>query len=59
MKGKEKLTDKELILILEKRFKENMKRHIDIKWDNIFERLNKDILLSLNFLKMPILKIKL
>lgn len=51
MKGRRKLTDRELILILEKRFKENMNRHVNIKWDDILKRLNKDILLSLQYME--------
>ena len=51
MKGRRKLTGKELILILEKRFKENMNRHANIKWDNVLKRLNKDILLSLKYME--------
>ncbi len=45
------MTGKELILILEKRFKENMNRHANIKWDNVLKRLNKDILLSLKYME--------
>ena len=51
MKGKRKLKDKELILILEKRFKENMNRHIDVKWNSILERLNGEVLLSLKYME--------
>lgn len=46
-----KMTEKELILILEKRFKENMNRHIDVKWDTVLKRLNENILLSLKYME--------
>ena len=51
MKRGRNLTNTELICILEKRFKENMNRHIDVKWDSILERLNEDILLSLKYME--------
>lgn len=41
----------DLILILEKRFNENMNRHIGIKWNDILKRLNQNALLSLRYME--------
>lgn len=51
MKRGRNLTNTELICILEKRFKENMNRHIDLKWNNVLERLNENVLLSLKYME--------
>ena len=45
------MTDKELILILEKRFKDNMNRHMNIRWNDVLERINEDALLSLRYME--------
>ena len=45
------MTNKELISILEKRFKENMNRHININWNDILKRLNENVLLSLKYME--------
>lgn len=45
------MTDKELKIILEKRFKENMNRHMGIKWNDILKKLNKEALQSLRYME--------
>lgn len=45
------MTNTDLILILEKRFNENMNRHIGIKWNDILKRLNQNALLSLRYME--------
>lgn len=45
------LTNTELILILERRFYENINRHIGIEWNNILKKFNKKVLLSLKYME--------
>ncbi len=45
------MTKKDLILILEKRFNENMNRHINISWNNVLKRINEKSLLSLKYME--------
>lgn len=45
------MTNKDLILILEKRFCENLNRHKDINWNDILKRLNQKVLISLRYME--------
>ena len=45
------MTNTDLIFILERRFKENMNRHIGIEWNHILKRLNQKALVSLNYME--------
>lgn len=45
------MTNTDFIFILEKRFKENINRHIGINWNDILKRLNEDTLLSLKYME--------
>ena len=45
------MTNKDLVLILEKRFKENRNRHMSIDWNDILKRLNEETLSSLKYME--------
>ena len=45
------MTNKDLILILKKRFYENTNRHIGIKWNDALKRLNEKALSSLKYME--------